>query len=91
MCPKCWSDDLGWTVSAGKGRIVARVVVHTAPYESVAARVPYVVALVELAEGVTMMSNIVECDPESVKVGMPVSLTWEKRGDFMLPQFRLAG
>jgi uncharacterized protein len=90
LCPQCWSDDLGWKVSAGRGRVVARVVVQRAPYPAMEARVPYVLALVELEEGVTMMSNIVDCDPTTVEVGLAVELTWEERGDFMLPQFKPA-
>jgi len=87
LCPKCWSDDLGWQVCSGRGKVIARVVVHAAPYPQVADNVPYVLALIELEEGVTMMTNIVECAPESVEVGLPVSLIWERRGDFALPQF----
>lgn len=90
LCPKCWSTDLGIFRSSGQGRIAARVIVHTAPYPAMAERVPYVLALVELEEGVTMMSNIVECDPNLVEVGQRVTLTWEERGDFVLPQFRPA-
>jgi len=50
---------------------------------------PYVVALVELAEGVRMMTNVVGCDPAEVVVGMPVSVTWEQLSDGRnLPQFQ---
>ena len=89
-CPKCWSTELGWEAASGQGRIAALTVVHMAPYESVAARVPYVLALVELDEGPTMMSNIVDCDPSTVKVGTPVQVEFEERGDLRLPQFRPA-
>jgi hypothetical protein len=87
-CPKCWSTDLGWEAASGKGKVVAKTVVHMAPYESVAERVPYVLALIELAEGPTMMSNVVDCDPGAVQVGMPVQVTFEPRGELQLPQFR---
>jgi hypothetical protein len=47
------------------------------------------VVLVELEEGVRMMSNVVDCPPDEVKVGMPVTLTWEPLSDGRnLPQFR---
>ena len=42
---------------------------------------PYVVALVELEEGVRMMTNIVGCDPEEVHIGQAVSVTWEPLSD----------
>jgi uncharacterized OB-fold protein len=42
---------------------------------------PYVVALVELDEGVRMMTNIVGCEPSAVGVGMNVHVTWEPLSD----------
>jgi hypothetical protein len=51
--------------------------------------VPYVVALIQLEEGPTMMSNIVECDPESVVAGMPLEVifaTWSD--EITVPLFR---
>jgi uncharacterized OB-fold protein len=86
-CPACWSTDLGWQVASGRGKVTAMTVVQMAPYESVAARVPYVLALIELAEGPTMMSNVVDCDPGTVTIGMPVQVTFEERGELRLPQF----
>jgi len=50
---------------------------------------PYVVALVELVEGVRMMTNIVDCDPSDVAIGMEVTLRWEPLSDGrQLPLFR---
>ena len=52
---------------------------------------PYVVALIELAEGVCVMSNVTEAPPDEVTVGMPVTLTWEALSDGRnLPQFQPA-
>ena len=42
---------------------------------------PYVVALVDLDEGVRMMTNIVGCPPEDVRIGMAVTVTWEPLSD----------
>jgi len=89
-CPACWSTDLGWQAATGRGKVTAMTVVQMAPYESVAARVPYVLALIELSEGTTMMSNVVDCDPATVTIGMPVQVTFERRGELRLPQFRPA-
>lgn len=89
-CPSCWSTDLDWQAASGRGKVASMTVVHMAPYESVAARVPYVLALIELDEGPVMMSNVVDCDPEEVKVGMPVQVTFEPRGELQLPQFKPA-
>ncbi len=48
---------------------------------------PYVVALVELAEGPRMISNIVGCAPEEVRIEMPVRVRFEDVADFALPRF----
>lgn len=89
-CPKCWSTDLSWIKCTGRGRVRAHTVVHIAPYESMSARTPYSIALVELEEGPTMMSNILDCDPATIKNGMSVEVIFEDRGDLRLPQFRPA-
>ena len=42
---------------------------------------PYAVALVDLAEGVRVMANVIDCAPDDVKVGMAVRATWQERPD----------
>ncbi len=86
-CRACWSADLSETVASGRGVVRSYTVVHMAPYPSFADRVPYVIALIELAEGPVMMANIVGCDTAAVSVGMPVSVRFEQRGDVAIPQF----
>ena len=50
---------------------------------------PYVLALVELEEGVKMFSNIVECDPGAVEIGMPVEVTFTRANDQVsVPYFK---
>ena len=50
---------------------------------------PYVLALVELEEGVKMFTNIVECDPSDVKIGLPVEVTFVQATDqISVPFFR---
>jgi uncharacterized OB-fold protein len=46
-----------------------------------AERTPYVVALVDLEEGVRMMSNIVGCEPEAARAGLAVQVAWEALSD----------
>jgi len=53
---------------------------------------PYVVALVELQEGVKMMTNIVDCNPEDVKIGMDVEVVFDDvTDDVTLPKFKPVG
>jgi len=88
-CPACWSQDLDFKVAGGRGRIETFTVVHQAPYEAFEDRIPYVIALIELEEGVRMMSNIVGCEPGDVEIGLPVVVTYEQRGPVMIPMFML--
>lgn len=89
-CPNCWSTDLSIEIASGRGKVSHFTVVHQAPSAALAAIAPYVLAMVELDEGVRMMSNVVECDPASVRIGLPVVVTYERRGDVTLPMFRPA-
>ncbi len=87
-CSHCAGSDLRWTAVSGRGEIASFTVVRrgiSRAYEA-----PYVVALVRLAEGPTMMSAIVGAEPEQVSVGQGVSLDFEERPDALrLPVFRL--
>jgi hypothetical protein len=46
-----------------------------------------VIALIALDEGVRMMSNIIDCKPDAVKIGLPVKVVFEQRGPVSLPMF----
>ena len=89
VCPRCLRTSLEWRQASGEGRVYAVSVQHR-PAMPLPAFMdgPYVVALIDLAEGVRVMSNVVGCLPDEVTVGMPVSLTWEPLTDGRnLPQF----
>lgn len=89
VCPHCMSDRLTWVASSGKGTVHSYTVVHRAP-ESFVGDVPYVVALIDLDEGVRMMSNIVD-PPASVRIGARVEVLFEAvTPEITLPKFRLA-
>jgi uncharacterized OB-fold protein len=49
---------------------------------------PYVVALIQLDEGVRMFSNIIHIDVEKVRCDLPVEVVFKERGDFKLPMFQ---
>ncbi len=85
-CPHCWSNDLEWDTASGRATVVTFSVVHQPP--SPAFEVPYVLAVVELIEGPTMMTNIVDIDPALVHIGMEVVVAFEWRGEFAVPVFR---
>ena len=87
VCPRCLSpDSLEWRQSSGKGTVYAVAVQYRPANPTMADRVPYAVALVEVDAGdgrntIRVMSNVVNCDPTTVNVGDAVSLTWEELSD----------
>ncbi len=90
-CPRCWSAEWAWEEASGEGRVVSWVVFHTAFHEAFKDRVPYNVAVVELAEGPRLVTNLVEpFDAAGEVVDRRCTLTIERDHDRALPRFRLA-
>jgi len=88
-CRRCLSEELEWMDANGKGTIYSYTVIHRAPNRPFEPDVPYTVALVDLDEGCRMLSNIVDVDPEDVRVGMPVEVMFEEiTPEISLPKFR---
>jgi uncharacterized OB-fold protein len=88
LCSKCISEDLEWEQASGKGQILTFTIVRRAVSAAYDADVPYVVALIRLDEGPTIMSNIVECDPEALQIGDPVQVLFEDWSDeISIPKF----
>jgi len=82
------STQVEWIQASGRGEVISFTIVRHAVSEAYAADVPYVIALIKLDEGPTMMSNVIDCDPEHVRIGMPVEVvfeTWSE--DFTVPKF----
>ena len=91
LCPHCSSARLAWTQVSGKGEVYSFTIINRAPSPAFAAAVPYVVAVVKLAEGPHLMTNIVDIAPDSVRIGMPVKVVFRKFGDdVVLPMFEPA-
>jgi uncharacterized OB-fold protein len=89
VCPECASRNLEWTRVSGRGKIYTFTVAEKSIFEGVEG--PVVVALVELEEGAMMTSNIRTDDPYRVRIGMPVTLTYEAISDAItLPVFEVA-
>jgi uncharacterized OB-fold protein len=81
MCPRCLGDELEWRPSPGTGTVYAVTVEHRPQDPRFASRAPYAIALVDLDDGIRMLTNVVGCPAESVTVGMPVAVTWEPLSD----------
>ena len=88
-CPHCRGVEAEWQPAGGNGRVYSWIVVrHPVPAEVFADEVPYVVALIDLDEGVRIVSNLVGIEPEAVRDGMPVRLTFRDSGGRVLHAFR---
>jgi uncharacterized protein len=72
VCVGCLSANVQWVKSSGRGKIYTFTVTNQNPARGFRDTLPYVVAHVELEEGVKMLANVVDCKPEEVKIGMPV-------------------
>jgi uncharacterized OB-fold protein len=70
LCPFCGSDRTEWRETAGRGTIYSYSVMRRAP-------VPYAIAYVTLQEGPTMMTNIVDCDLDAIRIGQPVRVVFK--------------
>ena len=77
VSPFAADDALEWVDASGKGRVVAATVVRTSTDPAWAQRTPYVVAIVELEEGARLTTNIVDCDPDTVRPGMAVAVRFD--------------
>jgi uncharacterized OB-fold protein len=89
MCPRCLSTEKEWVPSEGKGKVYAAVtfVYANAAYPGI--KVPYAVVVVELVEGVRMISNMYDVAPEDVQIGMTVEVVFDDLADDLtLPKFR---
>ncbi len=89
ICITCMSRNLEWVRSSGRGTVHSFTVVHQNVMPGFAQEVPYVFAIIELAEGVRLSTNIVGCAPADVYIGMPVVVVFEAISpEISLPKFR---
>ncbi|MER6615579.1 Zn-ribbon domain-containing OB-fold protein [Streptomyces xantholiticus] len=92
FCPHCWSEDVAWERASGRATLYTWSVVHRNDLPPHRDRVPYTAALVELAEGPRMMTEVVDCPPERLAVGMELTAVFRAEGDGVtVPVFRPAG
>ena len=88
-CPDCWSANLAWFEASGRGKVFSYSITMAGVEERFGEDLPYVLALVDLEEGIRMMTNIVDCKPEEVIIGIDVEVAFKDVTDeFTLPMFR---
>ena len=93
VCPRCQARDIGWIQASGRGKLHAFEIGYQAFSKAWKVKPPWVLAMVELAEGPRMMTNLVnvEPDPKVIKCDMPVRVVFSKLTDeITLPLFEPA-
>lgn len=91
VCSRCLSRDVEWTPVSGRGEVFSRAIMHQANHPAFAAVAPYAVVVVQLDEGVRIMSNVVDCAVGDVRIGMPVEVVFQALdAEITLPLFRPA-
>ena len=84
LCPFCFSDQTEWKESKGTGTVYSYSVTR------VSGPTPYAIAYVTLDEGVTMLTNIVDCDLDTIRIGQKVLVTFKPSEDGpAIPMFKL--
>lgn len=91
VCPACRADESDWHALSGRGEVYTYTIVH----RPIAAgqHLPFLIAVIALegAGGIRMISNLVDVDPNDVRIGMPVEVVWEDMSDELaVPRFRPA-
>jgi uncharacterized OB-fold protein len=92
LCATCLSGDIEHFAASGRGEVYTYSVVRQNQMPAFSAAVPYVVSYVQLEEGPQLLTNIVDCDPDEVSIGMAVKVdfvpTPNKAGDVLgVPRF----
>lgn len=91
VCPACLSDAIEWLRCSGRGTVYTFTVTFQNQAPGFREQLPYVLAYVELAEGVRLLTNLVDCAPEAVRIGMPVEVVFADASPAVtLPRFRPA-
>ena len=91
FCPRCLSPEYEWQPLSGKAVVYSFIIVHQRYDPSFAESIPYNVAVVALDEGPRLVTNIINVKNDDVRVGMPVTVTYEDITDeFTLPKFQPA-
>ncbi len=90
VCAGCLGS-VEWVTASGKGEVVSYTIVRLAVSEAYAAEVPYVVALIQLAEGPQLMSQVA-CEVDEIATGRSVEVYFDAWSDAVtVPKFRLIG
>ena len=88
-CAACGSFDWSWQASSGKATLFSWTIIHRALQPAFAEDVPYASAVVEMEEGIRLVSRLVDVAFDELKIGLPLEVGFEDvTPDVTLHQFR---
>lgn len=91
MCAACGSWSFDWVRSSGRGRIFTWTVVTRALHPAFLDACPYAPTVIEMEEGVRILSEVTDCPPEELEIDLPVEVVFERvTEEVTLPRFRRA-
>ena len=91
-CPRCLQANWEWAPVSGRARLHTYTIVHQPAHPGFADDVPYAFAVIQLDEGVRMMSNVVDCPVEDLAINMPLEVVFDSvTDDWTLVKFKPAG
>ncbi|MGA7760142.1 MAG: OB-fold domain-containing protein [Candidatus Binataceae bacterium] len=89
MCAKCGSFNFEWARSSGRGTVFSWTVAAQPFVPQFAPLVPYAPAVIELEEGVRMVSWVTDVKPDELALGLPVEVAFDDvTPEVTLPKFR---
>jgi uncharacterized OB-fold protein len=92
MCAECGSWEWTWEASSGRGKIFSWTVVARALHPAFRDDAPYAPVIVEMEEGVRLLSQVIDVPPDALEIDMPVEVCFEAvTPEVTLPKFRRAG
>lgn len=87
-CMHCGSDKISWVTASGRGVIYSYTIIHQNKSPEFVQDTPYNVAIIQLAEGPRMMSNIIAIPPEDLRIDLPVKIVFDPVTDTIsIPRF----
>ena len=86
-CPYCLGDDWTWETASGRGELHAFTIDRVGHDPALADRIPFAIGVVELEEGPRMTANIVGCELDELRVGLPLKAVYEDVDETTLVRF----
>jgi uncharacterized OB-fold protein len=90
LCVSCLDGEIEHFVASGRGTVHTFTITNQNMAPGFREALPYVMAYVELEEGPRLLTDIVGCEPDQVRIGMPVRVDFAPADEIAVPRFRPA-